>query len=271
MAKSPPPPSADSNPPPGGAPKPFDFLPEWFDQQTPDAAAAELVVLREKNGSRPVIRDALRRCVREHFAGLDIVERIGGYKQALAYIRNKLPSAKRARSGDFGEVLATEYVDQCTDYRVPIKKLRWKDDRQTTMRGNDVLAIKRQAKAWKILKGESKSRAKLSNSVVEEAVDGLLANSGRPNASSLAFISSRLRELGRDDEAKVFETLQRRQPRPENMEHLVFTLSGNVPTSYLLEYRADGTGIPRHLVGCVIGDHQAFIQELFEDEHAGNT
>src|SRR5207245_8241596 len=95
----------------------------------PEADVAELVVLRERPGRRSIIERAVRDTVADHLAGLDVVKRIGGYKKALAFIRNKLPVAKKVRSGDLGEILATEYIDQCTEFRVPIKRLRWKDDR----------------------------------------------------------------------------------------------------------------------------------------------
>jgi hypothetical protein len=238
---------------------------------TPDADVEELVVLTEKDNARAVIADALIECVNDHFAGLEIIQRIGGYANALAYIRTRLPSYKKVRSGDLGELLATEYIDQCTDYNVPIKRLRWKDDRNTTMRGDDVIAVKRHGNTWKLLKAESKSRAALSAGVVGEAVTGLRKNSGRPNPSTLGFISARLREMNRDDEARVFERMQKAPPPAGRIEHLVFTLSGNDPTSHLKTHRASsGATIQRHLVGCVIDDHQRFIATLFRTAHAGN-
>jgi len=246
-------------------------LKAWMNETHPDTGVPELVMLREHDGQRAIVQPAIQETVKDHLAGLDVVNKIGGFAKTLAYIRNKMPSAKRVRSGDFGEILATEYIDQCTEYRVPIKRLRWKDDRNTTMRGDDVIGIRRDGQRWKVLKAESKSRAALSGAVIGEAVDGLQKNGGRPNPSSLAFISSRLREMDRDVEAKVFEGLQSRPPRTGDIEHLVFSLSGNDPMRHLKRHRADGsTAIRRHLVGCVIVDHQDFITNLFDSIHAGN-
>jgi hypothetical protein len=246
-------------------------LKAWMKEIRPDAVIPELLVLRERDGQRAIVQPAIQETVKDHLAGLDVVSKIGGYAKTLAYIRNKMPSAKRVRSGDFAEILATEYIDQCTEYRVPIKRLRWKDDRNTTMRGDDVLGIRRDGQRWKVLKAESKSRAALSEAVIGEAVDGLQKNGGRPNPSSLAFISSRLRETDRDAEAAVFEGLQSRPPRPGDVEHLVFSLSGNDPMRHLKQHRADGSAaIRRHLVGCVIADHQDFIRTVFDGIHAGN-
>jgi len=247
-------------------------LKDWMDTTLPEAGVEEFLVLQERPGGRSKIEVAIQDTVKDHLAGLDIVERIGGYKKTLSYIRNKLPMAKRVRSGDFGEILASEYIDQCTEYRVPIKRLRWKDDRDTTMRGNDVIAIKKRIKRWCLLKAESKSRATLSETVVKQAVDGLDKDAGRPHPSSLAFISSRLRELHRDAEAAVFEDLQSRSPKSDEIEHLVFTLSGNNPTNHLKKHLGKKTApIRRHLVGCVITEHQQFIKTIFDRIHAGNT
>lgn len=245
-------------------------LKDWLNSTHPIAGVDQLVVLTERKGQRSAVQKAIEETVRDHFAGLDILDRIGKYKTAQAFIRNKLPPGKRIRSGDFGEVLASEYIDQLTEYRVPIKKLRWKDDRVTPMRGNDVIGIRRDKnRKWRVLKGESKSRAKLTPSVVCEAVDGLNQHAGRPNPCSVAFIAHRLRELNRDDEAEVFEDLQSRTPRIDEVEQMVFTLSGNDPTTHLQSAHDRGAPVVRHFVGCIISDHQSFIQTLFDNVHAG--
>jgi Cap4 SAVED domain len=131
-------------------------LKAWMIETHPDTRVPELVMLREHDGQRAIVQPAIQETVKDHLAGLDVVNKVGGFAKTLAYIRNKMPSAKRVRSGDFGEILATVYIDQCTEYRIPIKRLRWKDDRNTTMRGDDVIGIKRDGQRWKVLKAESK-------------------------------------------------------------------------------------------------------------------
>jgi hypothetical protein len=245
------------------------FLKTWL-APSEEHSEDTLIVLFERTGSRASVEEAIDCAVTDHLAGIDIVERIGHYKTALAYIRNKLPASKRIRSGDFAEILASEYVDQLTEYSVPIKKLRWKDDRAMPMRGNDVVAIRQVKRRWVILKAESKSRAALGSATVAEAVDGLNTHEGRPNPSSLAFISARLREQDRDDEAEVFEQFQSRSPRQDEIEHMVFTLSGNNPASHLKKHVADEDApYVRHLVGCVVSDHQKFINSVFDRIDAG--
>jgi hypothetical protein len=222
------------------------------------------VLLQERNGTRKMIEAAFQDTVKEHLAGLSIIHRIKGYKKSLAFIRNKMPRPIKVRSGDCGEILATEYIEQCTRYRVPIKRLRWKDDRDTPMRGDDVIALRKSGSRWHVLKAESKSRANLNKSVVKQAVDGLSRHNGRPNPSSLAFISHRLREDGKDEEADVIEGLQARTPRVGEIEHLIFTLSGNDPCDHLKLYLGGEESPRRHLVGCVIEDHREFINGVFD-------
>lgn len=247
-----------------------DFLKSWMQQTTPDAAVATLCVLEERPGARDDVQHAIDEAVTDHLADLAIIDRMGSYKKALAYVRNKMPLSKRVRSGDFGEILASEYIDQFTEYRVPIKKLRWKDDRAVAMRGNDVIAIRKRGQRWHLLKAESKSRASLGDAALIEAIQGLDKDGGRPNPSSLAFISQRLREQNRDSEAAIFENFQSRSIRSGDVEHMIFALSGNNPTAYLKKCApGDDAAFPRHLIGCRIPDHQVFLNSVFDRIHAG--
>ena len=72
-----------------------DFLKHWFAPSQPDAQKPALLVLREVPGSRKTLDEVIRETVKDHLAGLDIIERIGSYDRALAYVRNKLPTTKR--------------------------------------------------------------------------------------------------------------------------------------------------------------------------------
>jgi hypothetical protein len=246
------------------------FFDDWMDQHRPDPSAADLVVLREKSKVDAAVESAIRQAAMDHLVGIEILKRIGGYPEAEAFIRNKVPTDKRAMSGDLGEILASEYIEQCTDFEVPIKRLRWKDDRNMAMRGNDVLAIALSESKCRLLKAESKSRMRLHAGVVSEAVDGLAKHSGRPNPSSLAFISARLRDQGNDRLATVFEQLQSGQLKAETVEHLVFTFSGNDPTEHLKQHIAAKRARRRHLVGCVVAEHQNFIKRTFASLNAKN-
>ena len=180
-------------------------------------------------------------------------------------LKHRLPQSKKTRSGDLGEILATEFIDQRTKYTVPVKRLRYKDDRDLAMRGDDVLGVRETKTRVNVLKAEAKSRAQLSPSVVNEARDGLAKNKGRPNPSTLAFLEYNLRNAERDDEAELFARLQRETIRAREICHLVFTLSGNDPTDKLQNAVSPiSKGVELLLCGCCISGHGEFIEEVFE-------
>lgn len=232
----------------------------------PEPSCPNLWVYSEKNGTRQAVFAAVCSAVKDHLIGLNVIERLGGFPKAAAVIRNRLPTKKKIRSGDLGEILATEYISQKTGFTVPVKRLRYKDDRDMAMRGDDVLGLMRTASAVpQVLKTEVKSRKTLGQTTVGEACTALLKNSGRPNPSTLAFISVRLREEGRDLEAQIIEALQEQEVKLSNVEHLVFTFSGNQPSSALSKHATAPPRKPkRTLVGFVVPDHQEFIQSVFE-------
>ena len=93
----------------------------------------------------------------------------------------KLPTTKALRSGDLGEIYATEWIDAHSGgYHAPIKRLRWKDHRNMAMRGDDVIGIFQDAdtKRLKFLKTEAKSRVTLTAQVLAEARAGLHKDGG---------------------------------------------------------------------------------------------
>lgn len=219
----------------------------------------------ERPGARAAGLSTVRKLVGEHFVGEITILQAGGYAKAAAVIANSLPSDKRTRSGDLGELLATEYVDTQTEFRVPIRKLRWKSDRQMPMHGNDVIAADPTKNPVRILKGECKSRAALGAAVIKEAADGLDKDAGRPNPSTLAFITKRLYEDKRDAEANLYRDLQAKGAiTPKQITHLIFGLCGNDPEEHLKDApKPKRAGITRKTAAVVITDHGPFIKKVF--------
>lgn len=224
-----------------------------------------VVLYQERKGARRIGVKHLKSLLGDHFVGEETILRSGGYPKAAALVANSLPTNKRTRSGDLGELLATEYVDAETAFAVPVKKLRWKSDRQMPMHGNDIIAIDRSKKPFRILKGECKSRAWFSDVVVMEAAEGLDKHDGRPNPSTLAFITKRLYEENRDDEAQVFRDLQTSGGiAAKRITHMIFAFSGNDPSEYLAKGPAPAEKeIKRENVGFVVADHADFIEAVF--------
>jgi hypothetical protein len=165
--------------------------------------------------------DAMAAVVPSHYASEEhiarILERLGK-SGAAAFIREKLPVGKSSRSGDLGEIIATEYIVEQTPYAVPIKRLRWKDHRNMAMRGEDVIGIEHNASTGRLrfLKTEAKSRVNLEATVVADARDALDKDNGLPSAHALSFLSERLMETGDLDLADAIDDAQfKRASLPE--------------------------------------------------------
>ncbi|MEO7891060.1 MAG: Hachiman antiphage defense system protein HamA [Vicinamibacterales bacterium] len=239
-----------------------DLFSKWLKLSTQDEHVA---VWTEDPGARASGVKVIRKLLGEHFVGEATILQAGGYTKAAEVIANSLPADKRTRSGDLGELLATEYVDAQTEFIVPIRKLRWKSDRQMPMHGNDVVAMDPTQTPVRVLKGECKSRAALGPAVVKEAADGLDKDGGRPNPSTLAFITKRLYEENRDAEADLYRDLQCKGAiTPKQVTHLIFCLCGNDPQAHLKAApKAKRAGIRRRTAAIVINDHGAFIKKVF--------
>lgn len=195
------------------------------------------------------------------------LERLG--KPAAAEkLRSKLPQTKKMRSGELGEILATEYVESHTDYSVPIKKLRWSDHREMAMRGDDVIGIKRSRGNTRLrfLKTEAKSRAVASTEVLEEARGALDADESKPAPHALAFVADRLREAGDIELADLIDEAQWKHGiAKRQLEHLLFLFSGScarkLQKKILEDYQGD---IPQIAVTVRAKDHQVFISDVFQ-------
>jgi hypothetical protein len=243
-----------------------DLFQIWLDART---ASGGVQFYEERPGCRADGLRVLRQLVVDHFVGEATVMKAGGYAKAAGVIQNSLPVAKRTRSGDLGELLATEYLDSQTPYKVPIRKLRWKSDRDMPMHGNDVIGIDTTTSTPRVLKGECKSRASFTPAVAKEAAGSLDAHEGRPNPSTLAFITKRLYEEGRDSEAEFFRKLQADGAmRGSITTHLVFALCGNDASAALAATpKPKNAGIKRMAAAVKVSGHGAFVGEVFQQTY----
>ncbi len=246
---------------------------DHFERMAAAAAApkttAKLVpaIFKEKTGARAVLAAHLGVALVEHYVGLAALMKSGGFSKAAALIEASVPTEKRTqtRSGDLGEMLATEYLNAETDYRVPFNKLQWKSDREMPMHGNDVIGLNSKAKPPRVLKGETKSRIAFTPSVMAEAVEALDDHAGRPNPSSMAFIVKRLYELQRDDEASAYSKLMtQRSLHPTQIEHHIFVLCGNDPTKTLGKVpQPKRSGVKRSAAALIVDDHRQLVSDVF--------
>ncbi len=229
----------------------------------------------EKKGGRDEIRDDLAEIVRSHYDRLeqiaDDVERLG-YKVAAKILSAAMPQTDKGRSGDLGEILATELVEKEIGLRIPVRRLRYKDGRNMAMRGDDFIGAGyngEDEKLW-LLKGEAKSNKMLGKSTVTSARKVLDRDNGRCTPDSLLFVANRLLEskdpddnaLGRD----LRDEVGLKSLRADHIDHMLFTISGNGPHASLKDdLDAAGTNRDHYVVNIHVEDHQDFIATTYQE------
>lgn len=192
-----------------------------------------------------------------------------GKPGAAQLIDGLLPQTAQIRSGDLGEIYATEWIDAHSGYRTPIKRLRWKDHRNMAMRGDDVIGmiLDPATQRLQFLKTEAKSRINLRAQTLAEARAGLDKDEGRPSAHALQFIAARLFDLQVELPLvdAIDDALVRHGIPLESVRHLLFTFSGNAPQALLNQALQSYPGsIGQWGVGLCVDGHAAFIGAVYD-------
>jgi len=243
---------------------------DWCEENEEDVGDHQLTVLTSITAKLTVGRDAAALVVPTHYASEErlaaLLERLG--KPAAAkFIRDKIPEGKKIRSGDLGEIFATEYVGESTIYTVPIKRLRWKDHRNMSMRGDDLIAVRIPDDGTPIefMKGETKSRATLTGAVLSEARSALDKDNGLPSPHALTFVSDRLHEIGEHETADAIDDAQLADGiQPTQVCHFLFVFCGNKPDALMRTNLATYGGAMNQLyVGLTVNTHQVFIKDVY--------
>lgn len=235
----------------------------------------------EKVGGRDDIRNDLAEAIRSHYDRLD---RIGedvkrlGFEVAGEILKAAMPQTAKGRSGDLGEILATELVEEEIGLRVPVRRLRYKDGRNMAMRGDDFIGAgyDRTGEMLWLLKGEAKSNKGLGKATVTSARKVLNRDNGRCTPDSLLFVANRLLESSDADDNILGRSLRDevglKSLRDDRIDHMLFTLSGNGPHASLKEdLDAAGTNRDHYVVNVHVEDHQDFIAAMYlEAEDLGD-
>lgn len=200
-----------------------------------------------------------------------IAERHG--KPGLAaFLRNRLPTKKSARSGDMGEILATAYLDEERGYVVGPSRLIDRDHQEWAMRGDDVLAVRIDDDSeLYLVKAEAKSRVTLGEATVKEAREGLSRNDEMPSPHSLSQFATRLLKTSDHEIGEaVIEVQLTDGVRPDHVGHLMFLLTGGDPSTYVNADLKEYAGVvPQLTVTLRVQHHQKFINDAFDEVVAG--
>jgi len=229
----------------------------------------------EKDTGRDEIRDELAETIRSHYDRLECiaedVDRLG-FKFAASILKEAMPQTPRGRSGDLGEILATELVEEEIGLRVPVRRLRYKDGRNMAMRGDDFIGAGYDGageKLW-LLKGEAKSNKVLGKATVTSARKVLHRDNGRWTPASLLFVANRLLESNDPDDNALGRSLRDevglKSLRADRIDHMLFTVSGNGPHASLKDdLDATGTNRDQYVVNIHVEDHQDFIAATYQE------
>ena len=228
-----------------------------------------LRILTEKPDIRATIEPILDAAVVNNYDDVDRLRRWANYLEmpnAAAVLDDTFPTELRAQSGHMGEICLTESIPELfPEFVVPIKRLRWLDGRNMSLRGQDFIGVQVDNHPVRFLKAEAKSREALSAGVVTEARAALNRQSGRPSPHAMLFIARRLDELNQEELSLIFLEHERRIPITDaQLVHLLFTFSGNDSTERLRnDLQACENAMEQHAVGLVITDHPDFIQGIY--------
>lgn len=247
----------------------------WCDAHKSENARKYYWTLSEKAEGRAAIRKSLAKTIRSHYDALeriaDDVERLG-YKAAATILAAEIPKRARARSGDLGEILATELVEERVNLNVPVRRLRYKDGREMAMRGDDFIGAGYavdDGKLW-LLKGEAKSNKVLGKTTISSARQVLNRDNGRCTPDSLLFVANRLLDSSNPKESALGRAIRDEvgcnSLDPDRIDHMLFTLSGNNPPAALKD-DIDSAGAERdqYVVNLRIEDHQNFVADIYEE------
>jgi hypothetical protein len=195
------------------------------------------------------------------------LERLG--KSASAQkLRAKLPEVKKIRSGDLGEVITTAYIEESTDFTVPIRKLRWGDHPNMAMRGDDVIGIyvNQEQQTLRFIKAEAKANKSMSSDVLEKARVELDSDGGLPAPHALEFVAERLREAGEIELSNLIEKVQLVDGiRTDQVEHLLFTFTSSDPrTLQKTAFEAYSGNIKQSSVCFRVNTHQELIESVYQ-------
>ncbi len=200
-----------------------------------------------------------------------IAERHG--KPGLAaFLRDRLPTKKSARSGDMGEILATAYLYEERGYIVGPSRLIDRDHQEWAMRGDDVLAARVDDQSeLHLVKAEAKSRVSIGEATIKAAREGLARSDEMPSPHSLSQFAARLlktsdREVGE----AVLDVQLTDGVRPEQVGHLMFLLTSGDPSAHVsADLKAYAGAVPQLTVTVRVQHHQKFINDAFDEVVAG--
>lgn len=213
-----------------------DFVAAWLSPaNVPGNTKFTFTLLGEIGGTRSVVEKALGEAVFLHHQDPET------YRQKLAHLGypetaadlERRPKTPNTRMGNFGEVLASEFLRQIRGYDIPVYRLRYNANDESSPKGDDVLAFEFADKGRRIkdsvIVAEVKVRSSFRTDAVDDAHDALTKGQ-RPRPKSFSFVVDVLFKEGRIEEAKRLLDLSKKfGKRSLTKRSLLFLVTGNRP------------------------------------------
>jgi hypothetical protein len=250
------------------------LLREWL-RSEPDTTQNHkfsVTWLSEQDGKRSAVLRPLGETVFLHHNDPEItrrkLERLGYPRLAEAVDRR--PKPHNTRLGNFGEVIAAEFLRQLRGYDVPVYRLRYNTNDDSSPKGDDVLAFefadRGTGKRDAVIVAEVKVRSEFKSAAVEEAHEALRAGF-RPRPKSFQFVVDILFREGRDEEAnRLLDLSQKFGRRSLARRTCLFLVTGNQPTDPFgcLAGRRLAPGL--EAVQLTIRELGSFVNDVFDLE-----
>jgi len=250
------------------------LLHEWLRAEPEGSQQLKFAVtwLKEADGKRAAVLRALSETVFLHHNDPVITRRklarLGYPKLAEAVDRR--PKPHNTRLGNFGEVIASEFLRQLRGYEVPVYRLRYNTNDDSSPKGDDVLAFefaeRGTGKKDTVIVAEVKVRAEFKSAAVEEAHKALRMGF-RPRPKSFQFVVDVLFREDRDEEAlRLLDLSQKFGKRSLARRTCLFLVTGNQPTDPFACLAGKRLAPGLEAVQLTLQELGPFVNEVFDSE-----
>ena len=222
----------------------------------------------EENAARVRVKRAITEAIVDHHITPEVLEGAltrRGFTKTKAFLMERLPTEARTRTGNFGEVLASEHLRQRHGYDMPVFKLRYMDNPQMPMRGEDLVAFRlgKKKSITALCVGEAKAMQTFDSREVNDA-HARLKTAYHPHPVSLMMISSILHDRKDKLAEQVDIILETLGTKPIRRENWIFIITGNTPRDPFSDIQADANVVENlTCVDVVLENLSDFVTDIF--------
>jgi hypothetical protein len=246
----------------------IDYLKQWLKHRKTSTTYTgfDYIALAEVDGSRNSIFELLAKRIfiyhQDYDAYVeDLMEDLSdlGYPETAS--DDNRPKDHNTRMGNFGEIVISEYLCSFHDYTIPVFRLRYNANQDSSMKGDDVLAFKFDDDGVsEVVIVEAKTSQKFQTGVVEQALNQLKTVPPRPK--SINFILQVLHDQGKFKER---QQIKRAFPQNHKKRYVLFLLTGRKPRNPFECIQQDSLK-PDNLVAIqmYLDDIVNFMNQLFD-------